>query len=151
MFSLVVAMDRQKGIGLSSSLPWHISAELRHFRALTLNKTLIMGSNTFKSLPNKLNNRTILTVSRNKGDINDLISFLEEHQDDEFEYLIAGGAEIYSQAYKYCKKAYVSFIRGTYKADSYFDLFDINDWDIIYTEEYDEFIYKELRRCTIEK
>ena len=41
--------------------------------------------------------------------------------------------------------------RGDYEADSYFDLFDINDWDIIYTEEYDEFIYKELRRCTIEK
>ena len=76
MFSLVVAMDRKKGVGLNNSLPWHISEELRHFKALTLNKTLIMGSNTFKSLPNSLDKRTILTVSRTNGDINDLISFL---------------------------------------------------------------------------
>ena len=80
MFSLVVAMDRKKGVGLNNSLPWHISEELRHFKALTLNKTLIMGSNTFKSLPNALDKRTILTVSRTNGDINDLISFLEEHR-----------------------------------------------------------------------
>ena len=151
MFSLVVAMDRKKGVGLNNSLPWHISEELRHFKALTLNKTLIMGSNTFKSLPNALDKRTILTVSRTNGDINDLISFLEEHLDDEYEYIIAGGAEIYKQSYKYCSRAYVSFVKGDYDDDSYFDLFDINDWDIIYTEEYDEFIYKELRRCTIEK
>ncbi len=151
MFSLVVAMDRKKGVGLNNSLPWHISEELRHFKALTLNKTLIMGNNTFKSLSNTLDNRTILTVSRNKGAINDLISFLEEHKDDDTEYIVAGGAEIYKQTYKYCTKAYVSFIKGTYITDTYFDLFDINDWDIIYTEEHDEFIYKELRRCTIEK
>lgn len=146
MFSLVVAMDRQKGIGLSNSLPWHISEELRHFKALTLNRTLIMGSKTFNSLPKALDNRTILTVSRTKGDIKDLISFLEEHKDDDFEYLIAGGAEVYKHSYKYCKKAYVSFIKGTYNNDTYFDLFDINDWDIIYTEEFDEFVYKELKR-----
>ena len=110
-----------------------------------------MGSNTFTSLPNSLDKRTILTVSRTNGDINDLISFLEEHLDDEYEYIIAGGAEIYKQSYKYCSRAYVSFVKGDYEADSYFDLCDINDWDIIYTEEHDEFIYKELRRCTIEK
>lgn len=146
MFSFIVAMDENKGIGLDNHLPWNLKEELAHFKRITLNKTLIMGSNTFKSLPKKLSQRKILVVSRNNGDINNLKAFLIEHQDDLEEYLIAGGRQIYEISYPYCKKAYVSIIKGKYPVDCYFDSFEINDFELIQEEKYTSFNYFELKR-----
>ena len=78
--------------------------------------------------------------------VNDLIAFLEEHKEDETEYIICGGASIYRQSYPYCSKAYVSFVKEEYETDTKFDAFDLNDWDIVKEEDHPDFIYRELIR-----
>ena len=117
-----------------------------------MNKTILMGQTTYDNLPNKLEGRHVIVVSADPDYttdtdvIHDLIGFLETHKADIKEYIICGGASIYNQAYKYCNKAYVSFVKGDYQVDTYFDKFDLDDWNTSFETEYDKFTYKELLR-----
>ncbi len=153
MISFSVAIDPNKGIGYKSVLPWHIKEELQVFKRNTLFKNIVMGQTTFDNLPGKLKDRYITVVSLDPDyhpeDVevyHDLIAFLKEHENDEEEYIICGGASIFRQAYPYAKKAYVSFIKKEYEVDTYFDVFDLNDWEIIEEEDHKEFIYCLLKR-----
>ena len=153
MISLSVAMDPNKGIGLRGNLPWHIRDELKIFKRNTLNKNVLMGKTTYEGLPGKLKDRNIYVVSSSEDYqpedvtvIHDLLSFLKEHQEDEEEYIVCGGASIYAQAYPYVSRAYVSFIRKDYETDTSFEVFDKEDWDLLLEEEHEEFIYCELKR-----
>ena len=64
----------------------------------------------------------------------------------ELEYIICGGASIFRQSYPYAKKAYVSFVKEAYEVDTWFDNFDLADWDIVCEEDHPDFIYRELVR-----
>ena len=153
MISFSVAIDPKKGIGYKNVLPWHIREELQVFKRNTLFKHIVMGQTTFDNLPGKLKDRYITVVSLDPDyhpeDVevyHDLIAFLEEHENDEEEYIICGGASIFRQAYPYAKKAYVSFIKKEYEVDTYFDVFDLKDWEIVEEEDHEEFIYRLLSR-----
>ncbi len=153
MISFSVALDPNKGIGYKNVLPWHIKEELQVFKRNTLYKNIVMGQTTFDNLPGKLKDRYITVVSLDPDYhpegvtvYHDLIGFLKEHENDEEEYIICGGASIFRQAYPYAKKAYVSFIKKEYKVDTYFDVFDLKDWEIMEEEEHKEFISCLLKR-----
>ena len=153
MISFSVAMDPNKAIGIKGSLPWHLKDELKLFKSNTLYKNIVMGQTTYDTLPNKLADRYITVISLDPEyhpvDVkveNDLIAFLEEHKDDETEYIICGGASIYRQSYPYCRKAYVSFIKDVYEVDTRFESFELSDWNITKEVEYPDFIYRELER-----
>ena len=153
MFSFSVAFDSNKGIGINGVLPWYIKEELQLFKKNTLHKNIIMGKTTYNRLPRQLVDRNIFVVSHDEDYqpegvtiIRDLLKFLQEHKDDETEYVICGGASIYRQAYPYCEKGYVSFIKERYQTDAYLDCFSINDWDIIEKVNYDKFVYYLLER-----
>ena len=153
MISFSVAIDPKKGIGYRNVLPWHIREELQVFKRNTLFKHIVMGQTTFDNLPGKLKDRYITVVSLDPDYhpegvevYHDLIAFLEEHENDEEEYIICGGASIFRQAYPYAKKAYVSFIKKEYEVDTYFDVFDLKDWEIVEEEDHEEFIYRLLSR-----
>jgi len=153
MISLCVAFDPNKGIGNKGVMPWHIKEEFKVFRANTMFKKIIMGKTTYINLPGKLKDREMYVVTRDKSFkdnevtiISDLEHFCKEHQNDETEYIICGGASIYKQAYPYCQQAYVSFIKNSYEVDTYFDSFSLKDWNIVEEVEYDEFIYRKLTR-----
>ena len=62
---LVAAIGENNVIGVEGKLPWHISSDLKHFRALTLNKPVIMGRKTYESIGKPLDQRTNIVVSRN--------------------------------------------------------------------------------------
>lgn len=153
MLSFSIAFDPNKGIGYKNVMPWHIKDEFKIFRRNTMYKNIVMGQTTYDNLPNKLKDRytTVVSIDKNyhpeDADVTyDLIEFLKQHENDETEYIICGGASIYRQAYPYCKKAYVSFIKKEYVVDTYFDVFDMNDWEIVEEEDHEEFIYRELKR-----
>ena len=153
MISFSVAIDPNKGIGIKGSLPWHIKEELQVFKTNTMGKNILMGQTTYDHLPGKLPGRVINVVSidpeykaEGVNVINDLIKFLEEHKDDETEYIICGGASIYRQSYPYAKKAYVSFIKEEYEVDTRFEVFDLDDWNITKQVDHEKFIERELER-----
>ena len=153
MISISVAVDPNGGIGCRGVMPWHIREELRIFRRNTMFKNIVMGRTTYENLPGKLKDRYMTIVSSDPEYdregvtvVHDLIAFLEEHRDDDTEYVICGGSSVYSQSYPYAKKAYISFIRKEYEADAYFDVYDPGDWVVAAEEEHEEFIYRELHR-----
>ena len=153
MISFSVAIDPNKGIGIKGSLPWHIKEELQVFKQNTMNKNILMGQTTYDNLPGNLPGRKITVVSidpkykREGVEVtNDLIKFLQDHQFDETEYIICGGASIYRQSYPYASKAYVSFIKKEYEVDTRFETFDLKDWNIIKEVDHQEFIERELIR-----
>ncbi|HPW53234.1 MAG TPA: dihydrofolate reductase [Erysipelotrichaceae bacterium] len=153
MFSFSVAFDPNRGIGINGVLPWHIREELQLFKKNTLHKNIVMGQTTYDRLPGKLKDRNIFVVSwddeyhpENVAVIRDLMEFIEQHKDDETEYIICGGASIYTQAYPYCQKGYVSIMKDEYEVDAYLDCFEKNDWNIIEEAEYEKFIYYLLER-----
>ncbi len=153
MLSFIVAFDPNQGIGIRGSLPWHIRDDLKLFKQNTLGKNIVMGQTTYENLPRKLTDRKIFVVSNDENYhddevtiIRDLIPFLQQHQDDEEEYFICGGASIYRQSYPYCRKAFISFVKKEYEVDTHFGVFDFDDWYITREDDYDEFVYRELVR-----
>lgn len=155
MISFSVAFDPNKGIGKDGKLPWHIKEELQVFKSNTLHKNILMGQTTYDHMPGKLKERHTIVVSidpnyKVEDDdaevINDLVAFLKVHQDDEEEYVICGGASIYKQAYPYAKKAYISFIKKAYEVDTYFEIFDLDEWNITKEVDHEEFVERELTR-----
>lgn len=66
MLSMIWAEDQNHGIGINNKLPWHIPEDLKHFKKITENGIVVMGKNTFLSLPHPLKNRKNLVLTHDK-------------------------------------------------------------------------------------
>jgi dihydrofolate reductase len=64
--SLIVAVDEINGIGKNNQLPWHLPADLQHFKKITTGFPIIMGRKTFESFPKPLPNRNHVIITRQK-------------------------------------------------------------------------------------
>ena len=137
MLTISIAMDQNKGIGIKGRLPWHLKEELKLFKSNTVGKTILMGQTTYDGLPRKLKDRHTVVCSidpQYKVDdpdaevTYDLMKFLNEKEFSDDEVIVCGGASIYRQAYPFCHKALISFVKGDYEVDTHFDIFDMNDW-----------------------
>lgn len=134
--SIIVALDKNGGIGLSGQLPWHISSDLRRFRRITMGHHLIMGRKTFQSIPNELDGRKVIVVTRNKGfkTTNAIIThsltdaLAEAKKAGEKEVFICGGSSIYSQTLKFADRIYLTRVHAQTEADTYFPNFDQSLW-----------------------
>lgn len=135
--TMIAAVGRNNEIGKNNKLIWHISEDLKYFKEQTMNKPIVMGLKTFKSLPNLLSGREHLvlthqqmyipnvTVFTNKEDILKYAKNLEK------EVMVIGGSSIYYQFMDYADKILLTKIdREDKDADSYFPLIDEKEWDI---------------------
>lgn len=124
--NLIVAVDKNWGIGNKGELLERISADLRFFKEKTLGKSIIMGRVTFESLPNKrpLPGRKNIVLSSQKLPYEGIVSVssieevLEIVKNDGAENVyVIGGEKIYTEFLPHCKTAYVTKIDNTYEAD----------------------------------
>ena len=76
--SLIAAMGRNRVIGLNNQMPWHLPADLKHFKQLTLGKPIIMGRTTFESIGQPLPGRQNIVVTRNTDWQTDGVTVVEE-------------------------------------------------------------------------
>lgn len=133
MVSLIVAIGKHGLIGLDNKLPWHYKEDMQYFKRMTLNKTVIMGETTFKSILSYINKplpkRTsiIATLSDYKypgvETTNDITSYLKNYPKDK-EIFIIGGKIIYDLTLDIADKLYITHINKDYDGDVYFR--DIN-------------------------
>jgi len=98
---LIVARARNGIIGRDGKLPWHLPADLRHFKQLTQNAPMIMGRKTFESLPGLLPDRRHIVLTRSKGwaeDGAEVVHSVEEalKRANAPHVSVIGGAEIYA-------------------------------------------------------
>ncbi len=151
--SIIVAMSQNRVIGRGGALPWRISADLKRFKSLTMGHHLIMGRNTFESLPRLLPGRTSIVISRSQesgvrghdpqaGGIRDGSSALNYGRliftkllEDAIkiaagdpEAFVIGGAQIYELALPRADRLYVTHVEAEVEGDTFFPSFDWSEW-----------------------
>lgn len=134
--SIIVAIAENNAIGLKNKLLWHISEDLKRFKKITSGHKVIMGRNTFLSLPVRpLAGRTNIVISDIPEEqfagcttVNSVEQALETCPPDE-ECFVIGGAMIYRQFLRYAKKLYITRVFKSYDADTFFPEIKLNEWD----------------------
>lgn len=140
MISIVAALGKNGELGQNNDLIWHIKKDLQHFKNLTMDKKIVMGLNTYRSLPKKLEGRTYIVLSRSlqeEGiiiyrDFPTLLSYLQSLDE---EVMVIGGASIYSLFLPYADNLYLTEIDAEAKADVYFPKFAEEEFEKIILEK----------------
>ncbi len=140
--SLLVAMDQNRGIGYQNCLPWRLSADLKHFKAVSMGHHLIMGRKTYESIGRLLPGRTTIVLSRQpdyaahlpEGSL--LARSLEEalamaEAGGEREAFVIGGGEIFQQALPLADRIYLTRVRSAVQADTFFPVFNEGEWHAV--------------------
>lgn len=132
---LIAAVGKNNELGKDNELIWYIKEDLQFFKNTTMNKTIVMGYNTFKSLKRVLPNRkhVVLTSHNDLPDevacfnnIDDVLNYIKDID----EVYIIGGASIYKLFINLCDGMYLTEIDKEYDADVYFPEFDENDYNV---------------------
>lgn len=132
--SLLAAMGRNRVIGVAGSLPWHLPADLRHFRALTIGKPVLMGRRTYESIGKPLPQRRNILVTRRFGylpkgcevfaSLDDAFTGLRDCP----ELMVIGGASIYNQTMPRASRIYLTLVHADFDGDAFFPEFDAATW-----------------------
>ena len=137
MLSIIVAIDQNNGIGKDNTMPWHLSDDLRRFKAITMGYTVIMGRNTWLSLPFKpLKGRRNIVISTNMSETEgcEIARSIEEAHSmiaNEEQAFIMGGARIYQQTIYIADELIVTHIHHSFDGiDTHFPTIDPNKWEI---------------------
>jgi dihydrofolate reductase len=136
IISLIAAMDEQGGIGSAGAIPWHLPADLKRFKTLTMGHHLIMGRKTYQSIGRLLPGRTTIVVTRNpdfqsSGSLvcHNLNAALElANQRGETEVFLIGGGKIYEQAIVFADRLYLTLVHGRFETDVSFPPFNESSW-----------------------
>ena len=138
IISLLVAMDEHNGIGKNNRLPWHLSADLKRFKALSMGHHVIMGRKTYESIGRPLPGRVLVIVTRSpdyqaEGCL--VAHSLEEaldiaRQAGESAAFVIGGGQIFAQALPLAERIYLTRVHTVSEADVFFPEFDERDWSI---------------------
>lgn len=143
MLSIVVAKAKNNIIGKDNKLLWHLSDDLKRFRALTEGHTIIMGRKTFESLGRVLPNRKHIVFSNNPDfKVNDenvevvhSLLQIQEYIESEEETFVIGGAMMYNFLMPYVSKMYVTEIEKEFEGDTFFPRIDDKKWKEISREK----------------
>lgn len=149
IFSIIVAMAKNRVIGVNNTLPWHLPEDLKFFKEKTRSSIMIMGRKTFESLPGMLPGRFHIVISRDKNykpaegfkfdsDRYLLVSSyaeaaikaeaLYQEKKDSYkndEIFVVGGEKIFEEALQTIDKIYLTEINKNYDGHAYFPEFDM--------------------------
>jgi dihydrofolate reductase len=127
-------MSENRVIGLHNKLPWHLPADLRHFKKLTLGKPILMGRRTWESLPGILPERQHIVMTRDQTYSADDCTVVHSFQqalarlEDVSEVMVVGGAALYKIALPWADRLYMTLVHATVAGDAYFPPFDESQW-----------------------
>jgi len=140
--SIIVAIAENRAIGKDNRLLWRLSADMKRFRKLTTGHTLIMGRNTFLSLPNGvLPDRRHIVISdvagesfegcEMAGSIREALKLAGETE----ECFVIGGGMVYAQFLPVAGKLYLTRVHHSFEADTFFPEIDFSQWTSRHSEE----------------
>lgn len=147
--SLVVAMAQNRVIGVKNDLPWHIPADLKRFKALTVGHPVIMGRKTFESIYDRIKkplpDRPNIVISKS-GFAHDSVDVYPDLQTainstkikyPNQEIMVIGGASIYEQILPFADKIHLTLIEKDYDGDAFFPELPMEDWKETAEEKHD--------------
>lgn len=134
MLSLVVAVGENHEIGRHGRMPWHLPADLKRFKALTLGKPVIMGRKTFEAIGKPLPERRNIVVTRNPAwhapgcetaaSLTDALVLAAGAR----EIMLIGGGELYREALPRAQRIYLTRVYARFEADTFFPALDQAEW-----------------------
>jgi dihydrofolate reductase len=140
MISYIVAMDKNRTIGKDNQLPWHLPADLKFFKRVTMGHPIIMGRKTYESIGKPLPGRENIVVTRNQEymlegctvihSVEALIKFAEEKKEEVF---VIGGAELFKATFSNADRLYITMIE--HEGDTFFPEFKESDWKLVSQEK----------------
>lgn len=139
--ALIVAVARNGVIGRDNTLPWRLPADLKHFKATTLGKPIVMGRKTFESLGKPLPGRTNIVITRDvkfSADGTVVVHSLEAalqaadevaRRDGATDIMVIGGAQIYKEALPLAQTLYYTRVElDVVDGDAFFPELDSAQW-----------------------
>ncbi len=127
-------MGRGRVIGIGNKLPWRLPADMKHFRALTMGKAVLMGRKTFESIGKPLAGRTNIVVTQDHRfcpqgvrvahSIDEALALAS----DEEEIMVIGGASFYAQLLPRAQRLYLTEIHQDFAGDAFFPAWQADEW-----------------------
>jgi len=134
IISLIAAMSENRVIGRNNQLPWRLPADLKHFKALTIGKPIVMGRKTWESLGRPLPGRANIVITRNIGYqaegcvvVHSVDQALEVATGSD-EVMVIGGANLYQQLLDRADRLYLTLVKAHVEGDAWFPEFDSAMW-----------------------
>ena len=135
VISIIVAISENGIIGREMDLPWHISADLKRFKALTMGHHIVMGRKTYESIGRLLPGRTTVIITRQSDYqipgaivVNSVKQALAVAADD-LETFIVGGSQIYNLALPLVDTLYITRVHADVEGDTRLDAIDWSAWE----------------------
>ena len=135
--AFVVAMDQNRGIGFENALPWHMPADLQHFKRVTLNKPVLMGRKTHEAIGRPLPNRRNIIMTRDKNyqapgcEVFHCLDAALTALNDIPEVMVIGGEQIFRQLLPQVNRVYLTIIKHVFTVDSHLPEMDFSDWTML--------------------
>ena len=134
--SIIVAVSENNVIGKDNKLIWHLPADLKNFKTLTMGHHIIMGRKTFESIGKALPGRTSIVITHQSSYsaegcivVNSIDEALTKASDDT-EVFIIGGDAIFQQSLNFATKIYLTKIHRSFEGDTFFPDLNEKEWAI---------------------
>lgn len=143
LVSLVVAMAHNNVIGRDNGLPWHLPADLKHFKAVTWGKPILMGRKTFESIGKPLPGRTNLVLTRDRGWLAPGGVLVAHTLDEALEHVKdapvlagIGGAEVFRLLMPLATRIHLTRIDADIPGDTVFPSVDPTQWEELESRQF---------------
>ena len=155
MINIIDATDEDLLIGKKDSrngMPWNVPEDLQHFKATTLNKTILMGLTTYQAIGRPLPNRKTIVVSFEPFEDervevrSSLEEVIEEYRSSGEDLFISGGASIYKQCLPIADQLLISRIPGKHEGETYFPNFDEYGYKLVAQKPFETFTLETYKR-----
>ncbi len=144
---IIAAMGENRVIGSAGKIPWHLPADFKHFKDLTMGHPVIMGRKTFESIGKPLPGRMNIVITHDLGykaegisvahSLQEAMRFAEDSISGEGnKVFILGGAQIYAMALPAADKLFITNVHGTFAGDAFFPEIDPEMWTVSSSERH---------------
>ncbi len=148
---LIAAVSENNVIGYHGEIPWKIPEDLKRFKNLTLNHTVIMGRNTYESIGKPLLQRTNIVITSKKISgkviaVKSLEESLSRAKKLGKKAYVIGGERVYMGFMDLADKLEITQVQGKFAGDRFFPPINQDVWERIYEEPHDGFSFKTYKR-----
>jgi dihydrofolate reductase len=143
MLSLIAAISENNALGKENKLLWHLPADLKRLKALTMGHNLIMGRKTFESLGKPLPGRPHIIISKQKNyfpegaSVVDSIEKAIELAKEDNQPFIFGGGEIYKLTLHLVQKIYITKVHANFEGDTFFPELSSDEWKLVDCQKFE--------------
>lgn len=148
---LVAAVARNGVIGRAGGMPWHLPADLRHAKELTMGHVLVMGRATFDSIGRPLPGRTTVVLTRDPHWSHSGVTVVRSLEQAVAEFapgplMIFGGGQLYAEAMPLADRLEITHVDAEPPGDTFFPTIDPTIWTPVSREDHDGFAFVSYRR-----